>query len=87
MILVAIDDEGRPAPNTLPLVGIGYDSVVRKVYNLIKRFIDPIPALTHEDAVNLMLFHKGMEFFHLVVDAPGVNIHDGWKVRGLDQFV
>ena len=87
MVLVGVDHEGRSSSNTLPLVRVGYDYMVRKVDNLLKWFIRSLPAFTHEYAINLIFLNKSMKLLSFIVNTARIDIHDCWKIEGLNKFV
>ena len=87
MILAIVDDKSWSATNTFPLVRVGDHSMVGKVDDVIQRILWSLPALTHENTVNGLLLNKLVELLFFIVDAARVDIHDGWQVEGLHEFV
>ena len=80
MIFAAVNDDGRSTTNTLPLVRVGYDNMIRKFDDLIQRLVWAFPAFTHKNTIDLMLLNKFVEVICFIVDASWIYVHNSWKV-------
>ena len=70
-------------------MGVGDDLVVLQQVpqELLQGEVLPLPGLTEEGYVNLLLLDEQGQVVRAVVCRPWVNVHNTWKVEGLDNSV